>query len=123
MKKVLLIIITVFLVVSTLGCENSKFIRSGKISCIQKEKIMNYESIKIIDVRTQEEYNERHLDNAINIPYESIVDKLKEDSSINKDTPIIVYCRSGNRSSQAYNSLKNDGYNHIYDLGSIESCA
>lgn len=123
MKKVLLIIITVFLVVSTLGCEDSKFIRSGKISCTQKEKIMNYENVRIIDVRTQEEYNERHLDNAINIPYESIVDKLKEDSSINKDTPIIVYCRSGNRSSQAYNSLKNDGYNYIYDLGSIESCA
>ena len=36
-----------------------------------------------------------------------------------KNTPIIVYCRSGNRSHQAYEKLKELGYNEVYDLGAI----
>lgn len=122
MKRILLLIVLFICLLGITGCSEDEFIRSGKISCTQKEKILKYENVKIIDVRAKEEYDERHLDNAINIPYENIVEEIKNDSSINKDTPIIVYCKSGARSEKAYNSLKDAGYNHIYNLGAITSC-
>ena len=43
-------------------------------------------------------------------------------NDVSLDTPIIVYCKSGTRSNNAYNSLKDAGYKHIYDLGSINNC-
>ena len=76
----------------------------------------------LLDVRTIEEYNDGHLEGSINIPYNEIETRIKEISSINKDTKIIVYCKSGNRSSKAFDILKKLGYLNIYDLGSINSC-
>ena len=68
----------------------------------------------IIDVRTKEEYEEEHIKDAINIPYEEIADKI----NTTKDKMIFVYCYSGGRSKIAYDSLVAMGYT-VYDLGGI----
>ena len=121
MKKILIISIISFCILFTFGCEESKFLRSGEVTCKQLEKVKNYENVKLIDVREADEYNEYHLDGAINIPYENIVAILSNDN-ISLETPIIVYCKSGKRSTEAYNSLKSAGYKHIYNLGAISKC-
>jgi rhodanese-related sulfurtransferase len=74
----------------------------------------------IVDVREEEEYKEEHLDEAINIPYTAITDRISKYAD--KDTKIIVYCKSGVRSNKAANSLIEAGYKNIYDLGSISNC-
>ncbi|MBK8026894.1 MAG: rhodanese-like domain-containing protein [Chloroflexi bacterium] len=70
----------------------------------------------LLDVRTPEEFASGHLANAANISVETLADNL---ASVPKDVPIVVYCRSGNRSAQAAQILAQNGYTAIYDLGGI----
>ena len=72
----------------------------------------------ILDVRTEEEYSEGHIPNAINIPNESIgTEEIPE--LPDKDQLILVYCRSGNRSKQASRKLADLGYTNIVEFGGI----
>lgn len=105
MKKVLLFIFSILLL----------------CSCAKKEeKSMTFEDIQkednyiIVDVRTPEEYESGHVVGAINVPYDVILE-----SDLDKDKTIVVYCRSGNRSSIAYNALIDNGYD-AFDLGAYE---
>jgi rhodanese-related sulfurtransferase len=72
----------------------------------------------LIDVRTPEEFDSGHIQDAINISVESLPDRLKE---VPGDLPIIVYCRSGNRSATAAQILVSEGYQPVYDLGGIQT--
>ena len=94
---------------------------SGKITCSQKNSLLNSSKAVLIDVRTESEYLEGHLDNSINIPYDSIVSDVKS-KNISINDFIIVYCKSGGRSSKAFDALINAGYKNVYDLGSINNC-
>ena len=72
----------------------------------------------ILDVRTVEEYNEGHIPNAICIPNETIDDSIITQLP-NKKQLILIYCRSGNRSKQATEKLKNLGYTNLIEFGGI----
>ena len=72
----------------------------------------------ILDVRTPEEYRERHIPNAINIPNETIGSEDIQELP-DKDQLILVYCRSGNRSKQASGKLAELGYTNIVEIGGI----
>ncbi len=76
------------------------------------------ENYIILDVRTEAEYAERHIPNAINIPNESIGSEEIPDLP-DKDQLILVYCRSGNRSRQAAEKLAALGYTNIVEFGGI----
>ena len=72
----------------------------------------------ILDVRTPEEFADKHIPGAINIPNESIsTEEIPE--LPNKDQLILVYCRSGNRSKQASEKLVALGYTNIVEFGGI----
>ena len=120
---ILILIVSLFIFS---GCEKKNSeneIEPGKITCTQKDTLINdNKGTVLIDVRTSDEYNESHLDRAINIPYDVITTDISKYSNIKKDTPIIVYCRSGARSAKAAESLKNAGYTKIYDLGAKSNC-
>lgn len=74
----------------------------------------------ILDVRTAQEYVEKHIPGAVNIPNETIgteeIPQLPD-----KDQLILVYCRSGNRSKQAAEKLVKLGYTNIVEFGGINS--
>ena len=122
-KKFLILIVIVLLLV---GCgKKNEEIKPGKITCNQMKELMKGDNNPVlIDVRAADEYAEGHLEGAINIPYDVIVNPgvTAMDNIIPDETPIIVYCKSGNRSGQAYNSLKVAGYKNIYDLGAMSNC-
>ena len=72
----------------------------------------------ILDVRTPEEYAEKHIPNAINVPNENI--GTDEISALpDKDQLIMVYCRSGRRSKEAAEKLVKLGYTNIVEFGGI----
>ena len=83
------------------------------ISMMEKES--NY---IILDVRTPEEFSEKHIPNAINIPNETIGSEDIQELP-DKDQLILVYCRSGNRSKQASGKLAELGYTNIVEIGGI----
>ena len=72
---------------------------------------------QIIDVRTPEEYATSHAESAILLPIQDIErGKLPQGK---KSDPIALYCRSGNRSSQAKIMLEKQGYTNVTDLGGL----
>ena len=71
----------------------------------------------LIDVRTAEEFASGHIEGAVNIPVEEIAGRLDE---IPIDVPVVVYCRSGNRSATASGILTEAGYSQVNDLGGIQ---
>lgn len=73
--------------------------------------------IKIYDVRTKEEYDAGHIEGATLLPDYAIANGSYPD--VPKDTPIAVYCRSGNRSAGAVANLKAAGYTNITDIGGL----
>lgn len=72
----------------------------------------------ILDVRTPQEFAEKHIPNAINIPNETIGEKNIPELP-REDQLILVYCRSGNRSKQASEKLVALGYTNVYEFGGI----
>jgi len=74
-----------------------------------------YPNLLVLDVRTPEEYNEKHLYNATLIPVDELGSRLNEIESYN-DTEIIVYCRTGVRSLQASNLLVTNNFSKIYNM-------
>lgn len=73
----------------------------------------------IIDVRTAGEFASGHIDGAINIPYD-VIDKEIENYAPERERSILVYCRSGNRSSHAKQTLVNMGYTKVSNGGGYD---
>ena len=92
-----------------------------QISMEEAIAIMESESDYIIlDVRTESEFAEKHIPEAINIPNESI-GSVEIPELPDKDQLILVYCRSGNRSKQASQKLAELGYSNVVEFGGINS--
>ena len=83
-----------------------------------KARMDSGDTIIILDVRTQEEYDAGHIQGAILVPNETIADKQPE-LLPDLDAEILVYCRSGNRSAQAAKKLIAIGYTNVVDFGGI----
>ncbi|MDF7824357.1 rhodanese-like domain-containing protein [Pontiellaceae bacterium B12227] len=76
------------------------------------------EGALLIDTRTPGEFSNGHVQGAINIPYD-IIARAIDQYETNKTQSIIVYCRSGSRSSYAKRYLIDAGYTNVVDAGSI----
>lgn len=72
----------------------------------------------LVDVRTEEEYKEAHIEGALLLPNEEI-ETSAADLLPDKGATILVYCRSGRRSAEAAKKLAEMGYTAIYDFGGI----
>ena len=122
MKRIILL--SVLLLALLCGCapQNEGEIEEMTYIQITMDKaveMMESESNYIIlDVRTFEEYNERHIPGAICVPNESIGTEPIEEVE-QKDQLILVYCRSGRRSKEAAEKLAAMGYSNIYEFGGI----
>ena len=115
MKKIILTIMILFLT----GCTSIS--KTGVITYNDALKLINDNGAIIIDVRTETEYNEGHIDNAILMTLDTINESVAKDKIKNKETYVILYCRSGNRSKQAQEILNELGYTNVYNLGSINN--
>lgn len=98
---------------------SSKKTEYSKISPEEAKKIMDDGGDHIIlDVRTEQEFNEEHIKDALLIPNESIEDRAERELT-DKDQLILLYCRSGVRSADAANKLIQLGYTNVHDFGGI----
>jgi rhodanese-related sulfurtransferase len=74
------------------------------------------EAHTLLDVRTPDEFKSGYIPGAINVAVHELNAKLNK---IPKDKPVVVYCRSGNRSAHAVGVLQAAGYTEVYDLGGL----
>lgn len=72
-----------------------------------------------IDVRSAEEFNAGHLQDAVNIPHDQILARIQAVSP-DKNAPVNLYCRSGRRAEAALTELKNAGYTNVTNHGGYE---
>lgn len=82
-----------------------------------KRRMDENDAILVLDVRTQEEYDEGHIPGAICLPNEEITADMP--IVFDKDTEILLYCRSGRRSAEALEKLTKMGYTNVSDFGGI----
>lgn len=82
------------------------------------ELLSGQESVLFLDVRTQAEYDQGHLEGAVLIPGTELSHRVLAELP-DKGALIILYCRSGNRSATAAKELADLGYTQVYDLGGI----
>lgn len=74
----------------------------------------------ILDVRTQEEFDEKHIEGAVLVPHTEIVFRAFKELA-DKNARILVYCRNGRRSRDATLDLTFMGYPNVFDFGGIET--
>ena len=89
-----------------------------KITAEEAKKMMDEQSVTIVDVRTEEEFLGGHVPNAVLVQNETISDKAPE-ALLDKSAVLLVYCRSGRRSAEASKKLLSLGYQNVYDFGGI----
>ena len=127
-KKFLPIVLLILITIILGACSSAKTdsIASSKSDNIYekitaekvKQRIDSGEPITILDVRTKEEFDEKHIEGAILIPNEEISNEPPSQLP-DKNAEILIYCRSGNRSRQAAEKLISMGYTNVKDFGGI----
>lgn len=90
-----------------------------KINADEAHEMMTSNEVVVLDVRTPEEYAERHIVNARLLALDTIDETTAAGVAPDKDAPVFVYCRTGVRSAEAALKLEALGYQEIYDFGGI----
>ncbi len=99
------------------GCKENSTAQEIRVIAPEEvyEAVHNTENLQLIDVRTKEEFGEDHLKTAQNICVTD--DDFKEKvAKLDKEKPVYLYCRSGKRSNQAAQIMKEMGFKEIYDM-------
>ena len=121
MKKFFVLLATLLMILPACGQTTQKEQEAVYVNITAEEakKIMDTETdYVILDVRTQEEYDQGHIPGAIVIPDTEIKVRAEEELP-DKDEMILVYCRSGRRSKEASQKLSSYGYENVLEIGGI----
>ena len=122
-KNLIMLVLSVSLVIGAMltgGCVQEQIIEDitpqEAFTLIQNNQ--NNPDFVIIDVRTPEEFAEEHIENAINIDFysETFRDEL---NNLDKNKTYLVYCRSGKRSGNALDIMKELNFREAYNIGGI----
>ena len=87
----------------------------------EAKEMMDSQEVIILDVREQDEYDSGHIPGAVLLPVGSINETTAAEVIPDKDSTVLVYCRSGNRSKTASSALAELGYTNIYEFGGINT--
>ncbi|NRD20655.1 rhodanese-like domain-containing protein [Winogradskyella eckloniae] len=117
MKKIYTLLCLLLVCSSTYSClENKQEATEVKlVTAAEMQSILELEDVQLVDVRTPQEHEEMHIANSQNIDFSSA--NFEEDiSKLDKKKPVIVYCKSGGRSSKCSKKMKDAGFEKVYDL-------
>ena len=107
------------------GCSNQSATNETdtytQITQERAKEMMDEESVIILDVREQNEFDSGHIPEAVLLPVGTITDSTASAVIPEKDSVVLVYCRSGNRSKTASQALVDLGYSNIYEFGGINT--
>lgn len=87
----------------------------------EAKEMMDTQEVIILDVREQDEYDSGHIPGAVLLPVGTIDEDTAAEVIPEKDSTVLVYCRSGNRSKTGASALAELGYTNIYEFGGINT--
>ena len=119
MKRIIPFLLALFLLT---GCGGTA--AGGSYQQITQEEakeMMDTQEVIILDVREQDEYDSGHIPGAVLLPVGTIDETTAAAVIPEKDSTVLVYCRSGNRSKTASSTLAELGYTGIYEFGGINT--
>ena len=120
MKRIFLLLISLLLFLT--GCGgNSADGSYQQITQEEAKEMMDTQEVIILDVREQDEYDNGHIPGAVLMPVGSIDEDTAAEVIPEKDSAVLVCCRSGNRSKTASSALAELGYTNIYEFGGINT--
>jgi len=121
MKRIFSSLLCLFFPVLLLtGCGEAAVNSSyQQISQEEAKEMMDTKEVIILDVREQSEYDSGHIPGAVLLPVGTIDEDTAAATIPDKDSTVLVYCRSGNRSKTAASALAELGYTGIYEFGGI----
>ena len=120
MKRTILLLFSVLLLLT--GCAGKAADGSYRqISQEEAKEMMDTRDVVILDVREQDEYDSGHIPGAVLLPVGAIDEGTAAEVIPGKDSVVLVYCRSGNRSKTASSTLADLGYTNIYEFGGINT--
>ena len=120
MKTMLPLLLAFLLVLS--GCGQAPADSAyQQISQERAKEMMDTQQVLVLDVREQAEYDSGHIPGALLLPVGTIEEDTAAAVIPEKDTVVLVYCRSGNRSKRASQMLADLGYSHVYEFGGIQT--
>ncbi len=119
MKRIIPFLLAFFLLA---GCGGNAADSSyQQITQEEAKEMMDSQEVIILDVREQDEYDGGHIPGAMLLPVGSINETTAAEVIPDKDSTVLVYCRSGNRSKTASSALAELGYTNIYEFGGINT--
>jgi len=89
--------------------------RAGEVTPAKAADLIG-DKIQLLDVRTEQEWNEGHIKGAMRIGIAGDDFEARVAKELNRSKPVLVYCRSGNRSRQAVGKLEKLGFKTVHDL-------
>ena len=120
MKRRLLLLFSLLLLLA--GCSGNTADSSyQQITQEEAKEMMDTQNVVILDVREQNEYDGGHIPGAVLLPVGTIDEAAAAEVIPDKDSTVLVYCRSGNRSKTASSKLAELGYTNIYEFGGINT--
>ena len=120
MKRIVMIFI--FLLLLLTGCGGNAADGSyHQITQEEAKEMMDTQEVIILDVREQDEYDSGHIPGAVLLPVGTIDEDTAAAAIPEKDSMLLVYCRSGNRSKTASSKLAELVYTNIYEFGGINT--
>ena len=115
-KRILPLVCSALLMFTGCGADGYQ-----KISQDKAKEMMDTQEVLVLDVREQSEYDGGHIPGAVLLPVGTIDEDTAAAVIPEKDTTVLVYCRSGSRSKRAAKALAGLGYTGIYEFGGILS--
>ena len=103
------------------GCGGNTSDGYQQITQEEAKEMMDTQEVIILDVREQDEYDSGHIPGAVLLPVGSIYEDTAAEVIPEKDSTVLVYCRSGNRSKTSSSALAELGYTNIYVFGGINT--
>ena len=103
------------------GCGGNTSDGYQQITQEEAKEMMDTQEVIILDVREQDEYDSGHIPGAVLLPVGTIDENTAAEVIPEKDSTVLVYCRSGNRSKTAGAALAELGYTGIYEFGGINT--
>ena len=118
MKRILPLLLSLLLLA---GCGGNAAAGYQQITQEEAKAMMDSQEVIILDVREQDEYDSGHIPGAVLLPVGTIDDTTAAQVIPEKDSTVLVYCRSGNRGKTASSALADLGYTNIYEFGGINT--